>query len=208
MRLFAVIPVKPFAEGKSRLKDILSDTARRDLNFHMLEHVLTVAASMIGAANTIVVSADQTALALARDHGATTVREATCAGLNAALKVGAEHAVARGADAILILPTDLPTLSLGDLEALLDCAKIPPCVIIAPDRSNRGTNALLISPPDAIGFSFGPDSFTAHQVAAHAIPVNPVSVHRDGLAFDIDTPEDYQQLERQGWDAIRSVAGN
>ena len=208
MKLFAVIPVKPFADGKSRLKDVLPDTARRDLNLHMFEHVLSIATSVIGAANTIIVSADQTALDLARKRGARTVREETPTGLNAALRAGTETATARGADAILILPTDLPTMSRGDIEALVSHASLSPFVIIAPDRGNKGSNALLISPPDAIGFYFGRDSFAAHKKAAHARQIEPVAVHRDGLAFDIDTPEDYRRLERQGWEAIRKLSGN
>lgn len=208
MKLFAVIPVKPFAEGKSRLKDILSDAARRDLNFHMFEHVLNVCTTVIGAANTIIVSADQTALELAREGGALGVCEEPRAGLNAALKAGAETAAARGADAVLILPTDLPTLSQGDIEALASHADPSPCVIIAPDRLDQGTNALLISPPDAIGFSFGENSFATHREAARSRHIEPVTVRRAGLAFDIDTPEDYQRLERQGWQALRPLTGN
>ena len=208
MKLFTIIPVKPFAEGKSRLKNILSDAARRDLNAHMFGHVLTVATSAIGAANTIVVSADQTALELAGGCGALGVREATRAGLNAALKIGTEAAAARGADAVLILPTDLPTIAQDDIEALAGATDPSPFVIIAPDRMGQGTNALLISPPDAIGFSFGRNSFAVHQKAAQSRHMEPVTIHRDGLAFDIDTPEDYQILERQGWEALRPATGN
>ena len=77
----------------------------------MFEHVLNVATGVIGAANTIIVSAVQTALELAREYGAIAVREETRAGLNPALKLGAETAAAMGGDAVLILPTDLPTMS-------------------------------------------------------------------------------------------------
>jgi len=194
MKLFAVIPVKPFAEGKSRLKDILSDAARCDFNFRMFGHVLDAATAVLGPANTIIVSADQTALEAARDRGSLAVREEPRAGLNAALQIGAETVAAQGADAVLILPTDLPTMSGGDIEALTSHANPPPFVIIAPDRRDQGTNALLLSPPNAIGFSFGLNSCAAHQEAARACHIEPVRVLRDGLAFDIDTPEDYQQL--------------
>lgn len=208
MRLFAVIPIKPFAEGKSRLNAILSDAARYELNHQMFEHVFTVTLAVIGAANTIVVSADHTALQLAGDRGAFAVHEETRAGLNAALQIGVETASSQGADAVLILPTDLPALSPGDIETLRSHAMPSPCVVIAPDRLNRGTNALLVSPPDAIGFAFGQNSFATHLDAARAAHLKPVPVYRDGLAFDIDTPEDYQQLIRQGWNSIRPVTGN
>jgi len=201
MKLFAVIPVKPFAEGKSRLSGVLSDTDRRDLNRQMFEHVLCVAASVIGTSNTIVVSADPIARKLAVERGGHTIPEGARAGLNAALKSGAEAAAAQGANAVLILPTDLPTLTKGDIKALAGHAHGSPFVIVAPDRLEQGTNALLVSPPDAIGFSFGPNSFAAHKNAASARNIEPVAVRRDGLAFDIDTADDYRQLVKQGWDA-------
>lgn len=211
MKLFAIIPVKPFAEGKSRLGEILSDAARRDLNRQMFEHVYDVALSAIGAGNIIVVSADRAALDLARDRGAVAIREDRRAGLNAALITGVKGAAKMGAEAVLILPTDLPSVSRDDIEALVRHADRSPFVIIAPDRSERGTNALLMAPPDAIGFSFGEDSFAAHLAAARARHMEPVPVRRAGLAFDIDTPEDYQRLTKSGWqvkgsETDRSVA--
>jgi len=206
MNLFAVIPVKPFAEGKSRLKNILTNTARRDLNTLMFQHVFNVTLAAIGAANTIVVSADQNALDMTAESRAHAVYENVPAGLNGALKLGTGIAVAKGADAVLILPTDLPTLSAEDIQALIN-RRIPRCVVIAPDRANQGTNALLLSPPDAIGFSFGQESFTAHRNAALDGHIDPAIVNRDGLAFDIDTSEDYLKLSEQGGDAIRAIKG-
>ena len=195
MNLFAVIPVKPFAEGKSRLKEILSDHQRSDLNLQMFDHVLSITAATIGPANTIVVSPEQTALEMARNTGAIAVREETRAGLNSALILGAATAQSTGADALLILPTDLPTLSQSDLEAILNAAGHSPFVVIAPDRLKQGTNALLMSPLGIIGFSFGKNSFSVHRETASAAQIEPVIVHRDGLAFDIDMPEDYRQLK-------------
>ena len=76
----------------------------------MFEHVLNVATGVIEAANTIIVSAVQTALELARECGAIAVRGETRARLNPALNLGAKTAAAMGGDAVLILPTDLPTI--------------------------------------------------------------------------------------------------
>jgi 2-phospho-L-lactate guanylyltransferase len=195
MSLFTVIPVKPFSEGKSRLKGILSDRQRIDLNRQMFEHVLEVAAAVLGPATTIVVSADQMALDIARNTGAIALREESRAGLNAALAIGAAAAHNRGAGSLLILPTDLPHLEPSDVEALIDPAGRGSCVVIAPDLSKHGTNALLTSPPGVIDFSFGESSFAKHRNAARAVHLEPVVVQRGGLAFDIDTPEDFRQLE-------------
>lgn len=195
MTLFVIIPVKPFADGKSRLKPILSDAVRYDLNRRMCGHVLSVAKSVLAASRIIVVSADSAALALAESHGAIQVMESQSNGLNAALTLGAKTAIKRGAGSALILPTDLPALTGGDIAALRKELRNPPSAVIAPDRRNEGTNALLLSPPDAFAFRFGANSFALHRQAAHGSAIDPAIIRRDGLAFDIDTPEDYQEFE-------------
>ena len=58
-----------------------------------------------------------------------------------------------------------------------------------PDRHGRGTNALLLSPPDVIDFCFGGDSKAAHLAAARAAGAR-VEVLDGPLTLDIDTPED------------------
>jgi 2-phospho-L-lactate guanylyltransferase len=198
MKLVAIIPVKPFADGKSRLKDVLSDAARCDFNRQMFDHVLNVTSAAVGTANVIVVSADELALSLTESRGAIAVPEPSSLGLNAALKAGVEAASQKGADAVMILPTDLPTLGQDDLRAIMESVRISPCVIIAPDRWAQGTKTILISPPNAIEFSFGPGSFEAHRLAAGVANIKPETVYRDGLSFDVDTPEDYRRLT-QGW---------
>ena len=110
------------------------------------------------------------------------------------LQEGAQAAVTRGAEAVLILPTDLPTLSVRDVEAIVHLKQSSPFMAIAPDRKGHGTNALLLSPPDLIGFSFGENSFKIHKEAGLKHGIDPTCVLRDGLSFDVDTPDDHRDL--------------
>ena len=75
-------------------------------------------------------------------------------------------------------------------EPCWDAVPGPKGVAIAPDRAGTGTNGLALRPPDAIAFRFRGSSFAAHRAAAEAAEVPMVEVHRPGLAFDLDTPED------------------
>ena len=59
-----------------------------------------------------------------------------------------------------------------------------------PDRHDRGTNALLLSPPDVIDFCFGGDSKAAHIEAGSSVPSANVVLMYGPLTLDIDTPED------------------
>jgi 2-phospho-L-lactate/phosphoenolpyruvate guanylyltransferase len=67
-------------------------------------------------------------------------------------------------------------------------------VAIVPDRHLAGTNALVLSPPDAIEPSFGPGSLARHTAAARAAGLD-YSVERvPTLMLDVDTPEDLAEL--------------
>ena len=153
----------------------------------------------------VVVSRDRALLADAKAQGAWGLLETT-PGLNPALTQGARFAQARGADGLLILPTDLPRLTVYDLETMLALGAGPgfpqrgpisnpppkPTVVIAPCRHGTGTNALLLRPPDLIPFAFGPASFAAHRASARAAGVEPIIYRADNVAFDLDTPEDWR----------------
>jgi 2-phospho-L-lactate guanylyltransferase len=194
MTVFAILPVKPLAAGKSRLAEVMSDADRIAFNRHLAERTLRVAITAMGADRTVVVSRDSEVLGLARKYGALTVRERGDAGLNAALDQATAEARRRGADAVLVLPVDLPLLAAADIEALIPPATARPAVVVAPDRHDAGTNALLLAPPDVLPFAFGPGSFEAHCAAARRAGIEPVVVRRKGLAFDVDTAEDHDLL--------------
>ena len=196
MSLFSIIPVKPLADGKTRLQDNLSQKARQKLNERLFDHVLTVTIKGIGAERTIVVSQDTEVLEKTRAFGAIAVQEKTSLGLNGALSLAASHAVAQGADALLVLPVDLPLLTADDIAALKQ-KLVDGNIVIAPDEASSGTNALLISPPHILAFAFGTGSFRMHIAAARRAGIEPIIIRRDSLAFDVDTPDDYARLRSQ-----------
>ena len=67
-------------------------------------------------------------------------------------------------------------------------------MVIVPDRHGTGTNALLLSPPDAIAPSFGPGSRARHEEAARAAGVAVALEEPPSLVLDVDTPEDLAEL--------------
>jgi 2-phospho-L-lactate guanylyltransferase len=188
MTLAVIVPVKGLAAGKGRLAAILSDAERARLNRSFLERTLALVARFPRAGVRIVVSPDAEALAIARAQGAVALVE-SAPGLNAALEEAARHAAALGAEACLVVSTDLPRLELVDLDEMATGGS----VAIAPDRRGTGTNALYLGRFGLIPFAYGEASFAAHVGAARAAGIEPRIVRRPGLAFDIDTPEDYRR---------------
>jgi 2-phospho-L-lactate guanylyltransferase (CobY/MobA/RfbA family) len=67
-----------------------------------------------------------------------------------------------------------------------------PAVVAAPAIGRGGTNALYISPPDAITLHFGADSLTAFREEAETKGVN-FAVHKsEAMSLDLDEPEDLE----------------
>jgi 2-phospho-L-lactate guanylyltransferase len=197
MTLWAIVPVKPLRRGKSRLANVLSEEERADLNRKLLVHTIDTLTEIPEIEQVLVVSRDQGALALAREHGARTVQENGAPQLNIALAratVVAKNYVTRG---VLIVPADLPLISAEDVRAMLEKVQNPPVVVVAPDRHHQGTNALLVCPVGLIDYDFGPDSFQRHCDRAQEAGARLEICELPSLALDVDLPEDLDLVESE-----------
>ena len=194
MTIWAIVPVKPLRLGKSRLSGVLSDDERAVLNRKFLEQTLDILQNMPEVAQTLVVSRDPAALAIAREYSARTVLEDGNPNLNAALTRATLLARNYATRGVLVLPADLPLLSQADLADLLDHVRRAPCVVIAPDRHQDGTNALFMTLGGMIPYSFGPGSFQRHCEAAKNVGATLEIVQNLHIGLDLDTPADLQLL--------------
>ena len=189
--IFAIIPVKPLRQAKSRLARTLKPPLRQALVRSLLSRTLDLLNANARIAGTIVISHDVTVLELAHGKNAIGLAESE-SGLNAAITQAATWANDHGAKAIFIVPTDLPLIAEADINAMLDLATGPQYVVIAPDRREAGTNALLVRPPNAIAFAYGASSFDAHRAQAQERGL-PIHVYRSPtLALDLDVPDDLE----------------
>lgn len=192
MTFWAIVPVKPLGRGKSRLAEVLTNEERADLNRRLLAHTLDTLVAIPEIEQVLVVSRDQSALALARDFGARTLQESGAPQLNVALTRATLVAKNYAASGIMIVPADLPLITTEDVHAMLARAKNPPVMVIAPDRHLQGTNALLISPAGLIEYEFGPNSFQKHSQSAREAGARLEVFELPSLGLDMDLPEDLQ----------------
>jgi len=197
MTLWAIVPVKPLRHGKSRLSGTLSEDERTQLNESLLEHTLETLANLKELEQVLVVSRDPHALAIARKHGARTVREDGSPHLNTALARATIVAKLHATRGVLILPADLPLLTRDDILALIERATNPPVVVIAPDRHEKGTNALLMSPAGLIEYDFGEGSYQRHCKRAKKAGARLEIVKLPSLGLDLDLPEDLELIREQ-----------
>ena len=196
MTLWAIVPVKPLRRGKSRLAGTLTDDERAQLNENLLNHTLETLSGLKELEQVLVVSRDPHALTIARKHGARTVREDGQPQLNTALTRATVVAKVHATSGVLILPADLPLLSQTDILSLIERATNPPVVVIAPDRHEKGTNALLMSPAGLIEYDFGDGSYHRHCQRAKKAGARLEIVNLPSLSLDLDLPEDLALLDK------------
>jgi 2-phospho-L-lactate guanylyltransferase len=186
MPIQILIGLKRLSMAKQRLMPQLSPVARRDLMIAMLSTVTAAArASQLGPVALATSEPAAASLAVALN-----VEVVPDRGLpwNEGL-VYARDRVVRGASAVLYLAADLPLLVATDLALFADAAPSPG-VAVARARDG-GSNALLVTPPDALAPMFGhPHSAETHRVASAARGLACRVVNIPGLALDVDTLED------------------
>ncbi len=188
--LWVVVPVKNLQHAKQRLARVLSAGERHQLFRAMLEDVLSALSECRGLAGVLVVTRDREAATLAARYGARVLKEEESRGHTAASRFGACTLAAEGAPGMAQLPADLPLLTPEDIDVLLQAHGSAPAVTLAPSRDQRGSNAVLCSPPELLPLRFGDDSYFPHLARARALGIEPGIVHRPGLALDVDTPDD------------------
>jgi 2-phospho-L-lactate guanylyltransferase len=192
--LWAVVPVKTLREAKSRLSGVLAAEERFRLVTAMLEDVLVALAGARGLAGTLVVTCDAAAGDIARWGGARVLMASSDEGPNAAAALAARHLVASRAAGMLVVPADVPLATPAEIEAVLMAHGAAPAVTLVPALADGGSNAVACSPPGAIPFRFGRDSFARHLDAARASGIAPVTLRLPGLGHDVDRPEDLEAL--------------
>jgi 2-phospho-L-lactate guanylyltransferase len=217
VRTTAILPVKRFPIAKRRLGESVEDALRADLARAMVGDVLSALRDCRAIDATIVVTSEPAVRAAARYVGAIVVEDTAEESQSAAVALGLARAVEEGFERALCVPGDCPTLDPRELGELLAraptdaevgaAATAPPAhpatgtiareVAIVPDRHGSGTNGLLLTPPDAIPPSFGPDSRARHERLAEEAGASWRIEQPSSLLLDIDTGEDLAVLRER-----------
>jgi 2-phospho-L-lactate/phosphoenolpyruvate guanylyltransferase len=186
---WVIVLVKDLDRAKQRLGNVLDPEARRALARRNAERAIRAAAA---GDHRLVVGGSAEVKEIADRLGVEAVIERRQEGQNTAAKRGIAHALKSNARAVLILSSDLPLVTPKSVREMLDVAGrvASPAAVAAPAIGRGGTNALYLSPPDAISMRFGADSLKAFRREAEAKGVN-FAVHKsEALALDLDEPED------------------
>jgi len=193
MSLWVVIPIRSFRHGKRRLAPVLDVAERIALTQWLLTHTLDQAAAYPGWSHTLVVTGCPEVSASVNGLGIRVLAESGTGGLNGALAEARSAVVALGGSRMLVLPGDLPLLEPRHLQQLAAQAS-DSALVLAPDRTEQGTNAMCLPVSAAFEFAFGPGSFSRHCERAHVLNLASVVVRSPELAFDLDLPGDLSEV--------------
>ena len=188
--VWAVVPVKDTTNAKYRLREALSKKLRRHLALDMLEDVLAALAASPGLAGSIVVTEDVAAMTLAVMYHADIASEGARDGQTGAIVAAARRLAREGKGAMLTIPGDVPLVTPEEIGRIIAAHDRSPDFVIVPAHDERGSNAILCSPPDAVPLKFGDDSFLPHLDAARRAGIEPKILHLPRLGLDIDNPAD------------------
>jgi 2-phospho-L-lactate guanylyltransferase len=197
--LWIVVLIKDFTTAKRRLAPVMGPLPRRRLAEMTAARALDAA---VAVAPTLAVCGSLEAADLARLRGADLVVERSPSGQNPAAMRGLAEIAQRGAEAALLLSSDLPLVDEAALRRLLARTDAPGNLVVAAAANGRqGTNALFLRPPGDFPLHFGEASLPKFAEEAQ-LRHRRFIVHEDSsLALDLDEPSDlsaWRRLEPTG----------
>lgn len=206
MKTFAIVPVKRFENAKTRLSSILDMDDRILLSSLMLEDTVKILSSVRSLTQVVIVSADRRAEEMAIKHGVTFLREEKEKGVNSAVAMADLYSIREAAEATVVIPQDLPLLDPIEVSKACQLAENESrCIVICPSLRYDGTNMLLRKPPSVIATFYDNDSYNMHVKAALKLGIPVKGLFSKSVMYDIDTPEDAQQLTKEEVFSARSI---
>jgi 2-phospho-L-lactate guanylyltransferase len=198
MSRWALIPIKGFDRGKSRLSGVLAPLERAQLARGLFEHVVSVLRDSPSIEDIAIVSDSVEAREHAENLGVLALSDAAeSRGLSDVVDGALHELERRGASSVMICMSDLPDLTVQDVASVarqLDESD----VVLVPDLLQQGTNVVAVKAATSLPSCLGrEDSLQRHHALARELGLT-VSVQlSSGIAFDVDRPKDLERLRRR-----------
>ena len=193
--IWAIVPVKRFADAKQRLSARFSAEFRARLAAAMLEDVVSALAKAEHIVGTVLVTAEAGVHNIAKRHAVEILFRSDDDGINPAVRQGLDHLTERGAFGALVVPGDLAFVTPDGLREAAVALGAGNVVVLAPAQRDGGTNLLGVTLPTTLPLAFGHDSFSLHLRAACDHGFEPIILRGAGLTIDIDLPNDLESGE-------------
>ena len=195
--MWCIIPIKSLNQAKHRLKHVLYPDERQEFFKAMFEDVLSTMMSVPDFEQVAVATVCPAAGIIAKKYGAIVLSTSQDEGQTAAVERSAKILDAREITSMLVIPGDVPLVTVEEIKIVLDLHEKAPSMTIVPAQDELGSNCIALSPTIAAPLRFGPNSYFPHLETARKLGLSLQSPKLPGLGLDIDTPEDLLVLSRQ-----------
>lgn len=192
-----VLPIKRFAEAKTRLAQALSLAKRRELSATLLEGILEEISRTPLITRVVLASSEPEAFYQAQKYGYDFLPDtAVYSSLNLAVARATNFLIDHGARDVGVILCDLPLISSGELSRVIQrhLTGSPRQLTLVPDRHGEGTNVRLCRPGNLIPAQYGRNSAIKHQAAAIEAGANVVVVRSETLGLDVDLSADCAEV--------------
>jgi 2-phospho-L-lactate/phosphoenolpyruvate guanylyltransferase len=182
-----LVPLKRLDDAKTRLAAVLTADERAALMLELLQGVLAAVKEADVGPITVVSSEPLAPNGVPRfDDRGLAWNDALAAAMRAVVTE----------PIVTVVSADLPRITAEDVRALV--AATPDHGMAIARALDGGTNAVSMRPAGAVRTHFGePSSASVHALATAEAGLAARIIDLPGLAFDVDTPGDLQQL-REG----------
>lgn len=198
MEIFAIVPVKRFENGKSRLATLLTIAERIKLCELLLCDTLGTLKKTSMISEVIVVSSDMHAEKIAEMYDAKFLKQNNDSGVNEAVAFADDYCSEARAAATIVIPQDLPLLLPEDIDMMCRFSEdYKKCLVICPSLRYDGSNALLRKPALLLQTQYDNNSYQTHLKLANELGVNVMIVLSQRIMLDLDTAEDVQNLIKE-----------
>ena len=195
MKIAAIIPVKTFANAKTRLD--LSQKQKEDLCKVMLEEILHVISISPQIEKIIIVTKEEKAIAIGKKFNAIIIIDEKEESVNNAVALADKYLLENNYHASIVFPQDIPYIKTQDIDFMLNYKTHPNFAIIVPSRRFDGTNALVRMPIDLMKTHYDEDSYKIHMNTAKEHTLNVAMVFVKRIMWDVDNDEDLEFLLEQ-----------
>jgi len=198
MSTWALIPIKGFDRGKSRLSEVLSPEERERLARELFEHVVSVLREAPEVDEIAAVSDSEDAREHAERLGVLALSDPPGRpGLARVVDDALAELANRGATKAVVCMSDLPELTSEDIAGVVrSLTEVD--VVLVPDRLGEGTNVIALTPPTVLPSCLGhEDSLPRHLARAQEMDLTVIVQLSSGIAFDVDTPVDLTRFRER-----------
>lgn len=198
MSRWALIPIKGFDRGKSRLSEVLAPPERAQLARDLFEHVVGVLRESPEIDEIAVVSDAPDAREYAERLGVVALSDGDdTQGLADVVDSALRDLERRGATSVMICMSDLPDLTVQDIAGVARWLDEND-VVLVPDLLQQGTNVIAVKPATGLPSCLGhEDSLHRHHVRARELGLTVRIQLSSGIGFDVDHPGDLERLRRR-----------